>query len=454
MYYKVLKAASLTLAVFSAFFLLAAVGLFFFRVSDFTERCIASYKKLTPLNSFQQKREAYDAIGEPVLVLNFFPPQLRVPDLRSMLIYYGRNGRPDANGQNPKLHFTLNGMKTIHSALAGQKVYLNYDKKLTPCKYSFSPDNAETHLWFIAQPEGNNAVVTLFMKNENGEVISDPPTLANFSLQEKEFIRFAGTSIWEIGKWRVDGTLLARQKARWYGPDRFLERHGGEEFTDILGKQRIDFEDSDNAYSVFVKAGDCLVWNQDRWEPKLPGIDSMGMPMMCVKKIDERVMNLELWDVEGKGKVILNLIKSQENLVAQQFVQDFKFLGARTRTQCVFQVNQARMILKPNDWFLLTDGSWKKLTTMEEIDDYVNRRTTGTLFVFDEIRKGERPVLVGTVFNPTRTEMDQVEIAMQTTAVVPVPGLDPKAQTAKEVLPFPVNAPQFNLPNINPLATH
>ncbi|MCP5507977.1 MAG: hypothetical protein H7A37_06730 [Chlamydiales bacterium] len=45
----------------------------------------------------------------------------------------------------------------------------------------------------------------------------------------------------ELGKWRVDGTLLARQRARWYGPDMFLKRHGGDEFKDVSGKRRIDF---------------------------------------------------------------------------------------------------------------------------------------------------------------------------------------------------------------------
>lgn len=439
---------------------------------EFNQRNVLSFKNAVPVNFFEQKKEAYEAIGEPVLVLKYVPPQLRLPDLRNLLIYYGRNGRPDAKTETPKMHFSFSGLKTVTSVAADKKIFLVYDKKGSS-KYNFSPNNEETNLWFISKPEGNTVQLSLFMKNENGEIIQEPSSLANFSVQEKEFIRFAGNGLWEIGKWRVDGTLLARQKARWFGPDCFLEKHGGEEFTDMLGKHRIDFEEGEAAYSVFVRAGDCLVWKDDRWQVcNLEGngimLPTSGLPIMSVKKIDERVMNFELWDVEGKAKVVLNLIKTQENLTAQNISQDFKFVGARTRTQCVFQVNQDRMIVKPNDWLLLTDGGWKKLTTAQEIDDYVNRKLTGTLFVFDEIkRKEEKSLLVGTVFNPARTEMQEVEIAMQTTGMSHLPPalkelspqFDPKAQTAKmhKLLPnsfTPQNAKELNSSKNNPIAIH
>lgn len=465
MYQKFLKAFSLFLALSATLLLSYAFFLFAFAATDFSQRDIASLKKIIPPNSFQQNQEAYNSIGEPVLALKYSPPQLHVPDLRSLMVYYGKNGRPDANGENLKLHFTFNGLKSTHSVFSGEKIYLTFDKKATPCKYSFSLDNQETNLWFTAYPEGNNVAVHLFIKNENDEIVSEPPHLAAFNLSEREFVRFAGTGIWELGKWRVDGTLLARQKARWFGPDRFLEKHGGDEFSELVGRQRIDFDEGEACYSIFVKSGDCLAWNSERWEAKTPGSETTGMPLMCVKKVDDRVMNLELWDVEGKGKVMLNLIRSQENLAAQHLAQDFKFVGARTRTQCVFQVNQTRMIVKPNDWLLLSEGAWRKLTTAQEIDDYVNRKLNGTLFVFDEISRTDenKSLLVGTVFNPTRTEMQEVEIAMQPSSTLinsPMreltPHSDPKVHTARGHKNYP-NSMYYqhsNPSNINPLATH
>ena len=122
------------------------------------------------------------------------------------------------------------------------------------------------------------------MENDKGEPISEPELFAQFRLTEKEFMRYGGTT-WEIGTFRVDGTLLARQKARWYGMDRFLEHHGGDDFKDIEGKQRIDFGENDDLYSVFVKAGDCLIWDENRWKVIEPGEESLeSSPLLVVKK--------------------------------------------------------------------------------------------------------------------------------------------------------------------------
>ena len=128
-------------------------------------------------------------------------------------------------------------------------------------------------------------------------------------------------------------------------------------------------------------------------------------------------MTFELWDVEGKGKILLNLLKSSEPWAVQntQTLQHmFKFLGARTRTQCVFEINRERVILRPSDWLLLTPKGWKKIATEEEIDNYVKRKLSGTLFVFEGImRKDEHQIMIGTLYSPTRHECQSIELALQ-----------------------------------------
>ncbi len=116
----------------------------------------------------------------------------------------------------------------------------------------------------------------------------------------------------EIGKWKVDGTLLARQRARWLGQDLFLSRHGGDEFADLKDKDRVEFGDGNDRYSVYVKLGDCLIWDGQKWQNVRLGESSINFPLMCVTKVDDRVMTLVLWDVGGQGHVVLNLIKSKE----------------------------------------------------------------------------------------------------------------------------------------------
>lgn len=371
-----------------------------------------------PKGAFTLTADAYEAMNEPViLTLENGPPNIQLPDLRNVLLYYGKNGRPDAQAENTLLHFGFNGTKNNASISPSEKLYLIYDKTQHPPRYIFSTNNTPTSLWIESSSMGNEAQVKVTMVGENGEIISEPDAHANLKLTEKEFLR-QGAAPWELDGVRVDGTLLARQKARWFGKDKFLELHGGDEFKDTLGKERIEFGDEDNLYSIYAGINDTMIWKESRWQAVAPGRESLNYPLLVVKKIDERIMALELWDVDGKGKVILNLLKSNEPWVAQnsQIIQNtFKFVGARTRSQYVFEVNNERLIISPQEWMIFTpkDG-WKKLTKADEIDDYVNRKKTGALFVFNGLSKqNEQHTMLGTLFSPSRSEMKEVEISIQ-----------------------------------------
>lgn len=407
---------NLSAALVGILILLAILWIFWINPSDFPSKDVAVRKTEIPKGAFLKDKTDYEAIGAPVFTLRYSPMSMQIPDLRRYLVYYGRNGRPDVKTDKTLLHFSLTGSKATASVVPDEKLYLSYDKKQSPNQYSFSPNNAETPLWMHATIQGNQAAVKVSMKNDKGEIIHEPLAYAEFTLPEKEFIRFGG-AIWEIGKWRVDGTLLARQKARWYGMDRFLEKHGGSEYKELEHKQRIDFGEGDDLYSNYVGLDDCMIWKDNRWHVVKAGTESVGFPLLCVKKIDERIMNLELWDVDGNGKVALNLLKSNESWIPQNLQQNFKFVGARTRSQFVFEVNKERMLLSPHDWLVLTDNVWKKLVTPEEIDEYVNRKITGPLFVFDGIeRKDDHQVILGTMFNASRTEMAPIELPIQQSA--------------------------------------
>lgn len=366
-----------------------------------------------PKNTFVQPQEAYDSIGEPFFTLKYTTPSLQLPDLKPILLYYGKNGRPDASEENTLLHFAVTSTKLPVSIAPKKKLYLKYDKKQSPPRYIFSPDNAETPLWITAKSQGNEALVQVRMRNEYGDIIATPEANASFTIPEKEYVRFGGAP-WEIGKWRVDGTLLARQKARWFGKDVFLEKHGGPEYAEYQDKQRIDFGEGGDIYSVYVGPNDPLAWDGERWKEVKPGPDSLGRPLLVVKKVDERILTFELWDVEGKGKVILNLLKTSEAMPPQHLEKIFKFVGARTRSQFVFEVNKERVLLSPHDWLIFTQNSWHKLSTPQDIDDYVNRKLIGPLFVFDGIeRKDDKQFIMGTVFNTSRTDAIAIELPIQ-----------------------------------------
>ena len=366
-----------------------------------------------PRDPFAPSSEDLESLGPPLLSLKFTPASMQLPDLKRSLLFYGKNGRPDADTKNPVLFFGFLGNKTPAAVYPNRRTFILYDRTLTPPQYVFSPNNKETPLWIQAHVFGHQAIVDVRLLGDGGRVLQEPENFAHFSLPEKEFVRYGGTP-WEIGKFRVDGTLLARQRTKWYGQDLFLEKHGGKEYSTLVGKQRLDFGEGDEAHSVYVSVGDALIWDHDHWRVVTPGPASLNHPLMIVKKIDERLMNLELWDVDGKAKVNLNLLKSMESWPVQNIQHIFKFVGARTRSQFVFEINKERMLLSPKDWLLFHDGSWKKLSTPVEIDAYVERKTQGPLFVLDGVQqKEDQTVIIGTLFNPSRTEILPIEIPMQ-----------------------------------------
>ena len=247
-------------------------------------------KQLPPLG-FHLSKEQYAMIGGQVLSTTFVPPTVSLPDLRPFLSYYGSNDRPDIASQQNLMHFGLKDVEQMGIVAPGQPLYLLYDRNRAQGqgRYVFSLDNQPTNLWIEAQPSDQKVTVQAKMRNENGQPVTQPATNAEFSIALSDFARLEGGK-WEIDKQRVDGTLLARQRARWQGQDVFLNQHGGDEFKDVINKERIEFGEKDDKYAVWVKEDDCLIWNGNRWQSAKLGIDSRQYPLMCVKKIDDRLM--------------------------------------------------------------------------------------------------------------------------------------------------------------------
>lgn len=407
-----IEGVALTFFVCSALCLLLAFFFWLARPSAIWIEPKGSKELMRPKTSFESND--YQKIGFPALQHRFVPQKLEVPDLRQLITFYGMNGRPDAPKEAPLMHFGLPGMKKPKACSPSQKIYIDYDREKE--QFIFAPEGEVTSLWMEPTSVEEEAKIQVGMCDEQGVSIEGAPPFCEFKLVAKDWVKpgVGNTKGWELGKHRVDGTLLARQQARWYGPDCFLAKHGGDDFARNTGKQRIDFGEGAHVYSVFVALGGCLVWKEGRWQEVEPGKDSLGYPLLYVKKVDERLMTFDLWDEGGQRKVPLTLLKSNEVWAKDSLMRDFKFLGARTKTQCVFYVGEERMLLKPHDWLLLTDQGWVKLESEEEIDNYVARRITGPLFVFDGIvKKEEHQMLVGTLFNASRTLSETMEMAVQ-----------------------------------------
>ena len=410
-------------------------------------------QKELPKSSFAESEDFFQGIEEGIFSLKWVPPQMQLPDLRQDLGFYGKNSRPDSLTGKASFHLTLRESGERALVRQGEKIYLVYQGNYSPrilkqstcakpsqsagvcaiwgeedkspnepkqgpqSSYGFSPGNQPTPLWLEVQSTSDQTLeVRVSMLDEKGVLVTSPSEWRSFHLQAHEFPK-SQLMGWELGGYRVDTTLLVRQKARWVGGDLFLEMHGGDDFAYVFGKERIDFLDSTEPYSCFVSEGESLVWYAGRWRRPDTVENSQILPLLVVKKIDDKIMTFELWDTEGKGKNILNLIRAKDHAPKPSMAYEMKFVGAKTWAQFIVENRSGeRMTLKLHDWLVLTSEGWAKLDTPEKIDAYVGHRLIGPLFVLDKMAKHNgHQVLVGHLFNTTRTEVQEVELTSATT---------------------------------------
>lgn len=431
---KIVYRANILLAA-TFFLILAAAAFYQLRgVPEIALPEAAAIRSSLPKGSFTWDREAYAAIGEPALALKGEPPSLFLPDLRQVLVYHGCNQRPDARLEQQRLHLSLRSsgpQPEVATVAPGEPVYLTYDSK---GKYSFSKDNARTPLWLLVENTEDGADIVVKLQGPQDEMISSPDDFHRFSLETKPLSRFR-SSPWKIGGFRVDGSLLARQRARWYGRDQFLEEHGGDSFNGTQKKERIEFGQEEQRYATFAGVGDILAWTGERWEGVTPGPESWGKPILQIKKIDERIMNVEVWDPEGKAHVPINLIRSREMWRPEVVENEFRFVGSRSKSQTIVEINGERMILRQQDWLIRKGNEWEKVDTVEAIDDYVDRKLVGELFVFDGVlRKDGQQILQGHMFNSSRSDMQYVELSTHKREAVIYSKQDEESQAPVEEL--------------------
>jgi len=323
--------------------------------------------------------------------------KIQLPNLQGDLAFVSANTRPDATD------------RSIVLRLRGEERAASLDEPLfIRCNegaYGWSQE--ETGLWIEPKfLDEMKLTVKVEMRRANGESINEPQEHSQIVLNRQE----KGKGNWSLGPHRVDTSLFSRLKARWLGQDLFLAQHGGEEFNSLAEKQRLDFGEGDGAYSCFVSEGDVLIWNGERW-CYAEGATTALFPLLQVKRIDEKLMVFDLWDIEGRHKTPLSLMKGKDDWKGIKGAPQFAF--GKTHSQFLIEVGGKSTTVVPNDWLLLREGIWQKLETIEELDQYVSQQLQGELLVIDGLSTVEgQPMLEVHGFNPSRTRTASMALAL------------------------------------------
>ncbi len=370
-------------------------------------------KKFTLPLSFQQEPEVVQTVGPPFLTLAKNDIKVTLPDLRNVLIYFGSTVRPDVSESAKIVQLGIRGSTIPTPVTVGEPVYLKYECKGNTGKWSFNADNRPTPIWIVVTPRENGAEVSLNMNDSDGNRVKDPAEFATFNVAQVN-LPYApqGANAFDVGGVRADGSLLIRQKCTWFGQDLFLQQLGDDSTRFAFDKERIDFLDPENSYCCYVGVGDSLVYVDGFWHEVTPGPDSRGLPLLIAKKIDDKAISFDLWDPSGKVRIPIELRRAiMQGNFAEKF--DLKLVGARSKRDWIAELGGVRMLVRSDDWFIFRDGVWSKISTPEDLDDYIMGNLRGPLLVLEGSEKaGNEMYLVGRVYDTTRTQCVPLKISL------------------------------------------
>jgi len=122
------------------------------------------------------------------------------------------------------------------------------------------------------------------------------------------------------------------------------------------------------------------------------------------------------WDSSGIESFKLTFHREKPGTITTRAEEVFTRLRQRTSTRVSCRLENRATILKVGDWLIQTDKGWHTIKNSHEIDDILNLKVLGELFIFDSIEdQGGKEVFCGTLFDPMRTEVQTVQLPISQT---------------------------------------
>lgn len=136
------------------------------------------------------------------------------------------------------------------------------------------------------------------------------------------------------------------------------------------------------------------------------GTTKSDLPIARVKSVSAKAIEVEIWDEAGFHPLFYKIPISQPPRLQLKNEVMPSAIRLRNATQVSCALGKRRVILKQGDWLLKSGTGWRSLRKKEEIEQYLNHRLKGELFVFDGIEKEQgRLLMKGQLFDETRTQV-------------------------------------------------
>ena len=381
------------LALTSAILLIFLVN--FFRTSEIEVfKSVRKEEKKLSASRFD-----YGKIGRGAFALRSEIQKFPFPNLSGEVLFLGKNTRPDATLYNVKLHIGLKGDEKTLKAVPGQKLYLSYNEGIL----CFAKD--PTPLWikpYLNEKRETWIEMGIRLVSEVNEVLLDE--VRTFEI-ENALKRNPPSEVSDPG---LAKGVEAMKKAKWWAPDRLFEVYGGENYGKLTGKERLEFEEEKGAHILYVKEGDRFVWKEGKWRA-FPSTNRY--PMAHLISVSPYKIEWELWDVTGLEWVKVAHSKERARGINLRVEGIFTRMRQRTTSRISCRVDNKAVILKKGDWIVHTTTGWHILKNLKEVEEILNFKVRGELFVFDGMEKVDgKSVFCGALFDQMRTQIQHVRL--------------------------------------------
>lgn len=354
------------------------------------------------------KREEVPALNlnaAPPFLLHALPMRLYLPDLRSQILYHGAFARPDSEHTSPYLLIGLKGQADFVRVRADNPLFLQYDNgknQWTPAK------NAPLKLTFT--PKEKAVVISSEILLPNGQVIQEPNHLASFTVTSTPLPTQASDDTIMIDGMVADAHLFENENATWWGKDALYEALSDD--PDKKEAERIVLTACDTTcYTLWVHEGDGLVYQDGMWQKVELGQESRGQTLLYIRTISEKALECELWNASGTKRVLLSIFKKESS--ENETPPTINMIGARSRNTWIATINNQRLLLRTDDWFLVRKDTIEKLDNATDLQAYIHGQKEGALVAFSGIERiGNEQKITGLFIDSKRIKAVPIAISL------------------------------------------
>lgn len=321
--------------------------------------------------------------------------------LMQEVIVVARNMRPDVAKRDASLLIRLKSSGQEAVVPNGMPVFLSYEAKGDSSSDELKVSSGRTALWVKPILLDRGGVLLEFgreiVDSNVGGVYEEK---GEFVIQEHSLMggEKKGIPLYE----------QAFKDAKVWGQDVLYSLYGGEEYRAIRDKVKVEFPSSS---ICFVSEGDYLRFYEGRWEVVPLEKARRDLPVAYVKALSLKGVELETWDESGFYPETIKLPLQVPSKLHAKMEQMPGAIRQRNATQVTCLFGKRRVILKKGDWILRTQTGWHSLKRLEDVENYLQHKLKGELFIFDSLQKeGDKTVLKGQLFDEMRTQVTSVSL--------------------------------------------